>query len=54
VARTPVADLSPLTAWTNLKDFSVFHCADVKDISLAANFAKMENLDIAYTGCSVS
>jgi Leucine-rich repeat (LRR) protein len=50
VHRTSVADLSPLTALTNLKYLALFHCPNVKNISVVANFSRMENLDIAYTG----
>jgi Leucine-rich repeat (LRR) protein len=50
VHRTFVGDLSPLAALTNLKFLALFHCPNVRDISIAANFAKMEELDIAYTG----
>lgn len=50
VHRTSVSDLSPLTALANLKELALFHCPNVRNISVVANFSKMENLDIAYTG----
>ncbi len=50
VHRTQVADLTPLAGLTNLKYLALFHCPNVKDLSVIANFTKMENLDIAYTG----
>jgi internalin A len=50
VHRTSVSDLSPLTALVNLKYLALFHCPNVKNISVVANFSKMENLDIGYTG----
>jgi Leucine-rich repeat (LRR) protein len=50
VHRTHVADLAPLSGMTNLKYLALFHCPNVKDLSIASNWKSMEHLDIAYTG----
>lgn len=50
VHRTQVADVSPLAGLSNLKYLALFHCPNVKDISVADKWTKLEHLDIAYTG----